>query len=208
MKKISDSTIRRLSKYYRSLEFLIEKKVETVSSDQLAEMDGITSAQVRKDLSFFGTFGKRGLGYNCNILKNQIGEILGLNREWNVVIVGAGNVGRALADYAEFKKQGFRISLILDSDPQKVGAEIHGIIVKDFSKVKDLVKANKIDIAIIAVPVSAAQQVADVLVDSGVRAILNFAPISLKVSGNVQVKNENMAIEIESLSYYLTSKRN
>jgi len=208
MKKISDSTIRRLSKYYRSLEFLVKKRTDTVSSDQLAEMDGITSAQVRKDLSFFGTFGKRGLGYNCNVLKNQIGEILGLNREWNVAIVGAGNVGRALADYGEFKKQGFKISLILDNDPQKIGSEIHGITVQDFNKVKDWIKAKKIDIAIIAVPVNAAQQAADVLVDSGIRAILNFAPISLKVSGNVQVKNENMAIEIESLSYYLTSKRN
>jgi redox-sensing transcriptional repressor len=208
MKKISDSTIRRLSKYYRSLEFLIDKGTDTVSSDQLAEMDGITSAQVRKDLSFFGTFGKRGLGYNCNILKNQIGEILGLNREWNVAIVGAGNVGRALADYAEFKKQGFKINLILDSDPQKIGSQIHGITVQDIKKVKEWVKSKKVDIAIIAVPVSAAQQAADLLVDSGVRAILNFAPISLKVSGKVQVKNENMAIEIESLSYYLTSKRN
>jgi redox-sensing transcriptional repressor len=208
MKKISDSTIRRLSKYYRSLEFLIDKGTDTVSSDQLAEMDGITSAQVRKDLSFFGTFGKRGLGYNCNILKNQIGEILGLNREWNVAIVGAGNVGRALADYAEFKKQGFKINLILDSDPQKIGSQIHGITVQDIRKVKEWVKSKKVDIAIIAVPVSAAQQAADLLVDSGVRAILNFAPISLKVSGKVQVKNENMAIEIESLSYYLTSKRN
>lgn len=208
MKKISDSTIRRLSKYYRSLEFLIDKGTDTVSSDQLAEMDGITSAQVRKDLSFFGTFGKRGLGYNCNILKNQIEEILGLNREWNVAIVGAGNVGRALADYAEFKKQGFKINLILDNDPQKVGSQIHGIIVQDVRKVREWVKSKRIDIAIIAVPVSAAQQAADMLVDSGVRAILNFAPISLKVSGKVQVKNENMAIEIESLSYYLTSKRN
>jgi len=208
MKKISDSTIRRLSKYYRSLEFLIDKGTDTVSSDQLAEMDGITSAQVRKDLSFFGTFGKRGLGYNCNILKNQIEEILGLNREWNVAIVGAGNVGRALADYAEFKKQGFKINLILDNDPQKVGSQIHGITVQDVRKVREWVKSKRIDIAIIAVPVSAAQQAADMLVDSGVRAILNFAPISLKVSGKVQVKNENMAIEIESLSYYLTSKRN
>lgn len=207
MKKISGSTIRRLSKYYRSLEFLVKKDIETVSSDQLAEMDSITSAQVRKDLSFFGTFGKRGLGYNCNILKNQIGDILGLNRIWNVVIVGAGNIGRALAAYAEFKKQGFKISLILDSDPQKIGSKIHGITVHDFKKVNTLVREKKIDIAIIAVPVSVAQQVADNLVDSGIKAILNFAPISLKVSNNVQVKNENMAIEIESLSYYLSAKK-
>lgn len=206
MKKISDSTIRRMSKYYRSLEFLIEKGVETVSSDQLAEMDGITSAQVRKDFSFFGTFGKRGLGYNCNILKNQISEILGLNRTWNVVIIGAGNIGRALVAYAEFKKQGFKISLILDNDPKKIGKEIHGIKIQDYKKVKNLVNEKKIEIAIIAVPVNTAQQVADTLVDSGIKAILNFAPISLKVPDKVQVKNENMAIEIESLSYFLCSK--
>lgn len=206
MKKISDSTIRRLSKYYRSLEFLVKKGIETVSSDQLAEMDGITSAQVRKDLSFFGTFGKRGLGYNCKILKNQIGEILGLNREWNVAIVGAGNVGRALVDYGEFKKQGFKISLILDNDPQKIGTKIHGVPIYDLKKVKKLMAERKIDIAIIAVPVNAAQQVADALVDAGIKAILNFAPISLKVPEKVQVKYENMAIEIESLSYYLTSR--
>lgn len=208
MKRISNSTIRRLSKYYRSLEHLVNRTVETVSSDQLAEMDGITSAQVRKDLSFFGTFGKRGLGYNCNILKNQIGEILGLNREWNVALVGAGNIGRALVDFREFKRQGFKICLVLDNDPNKIRTKIHGKTVRDFKKVKQHIREKKIDIAIIAVPVIAAQKVADSLVDAGIRAILNFAPISLKVPENVQVKNENMAIEIESLSYYLSSGRN
>jgi len=208
MKKISNSTIRRLSKYFRSLEHLVNKGVETVSSDQLAEMDGITSAQVRKDLSFFGTFGKRGLGYNCNILKNQIGEILGLDRQWNVVLVGAGNIGRALVDFGEFKKQGFKICLVLDNDPNKIGSKIHGMTIRDFKKVKAYVVEKKVDIAIIAVPVNTAQKVADSLVDAGIRAILNFAPISLKVPENVQVKNENMAIEIESLSYYLNSGKN
>jgi redox-sensing transcriptional repressor len=118
MKKISDSTIRRMSKYFRSLEQLIDKQVETVSSDTLAEMDGITSAQVRKDLSFFGTFGKRGFGYNTKALKKQIENILGLYRTWNVAIVGVGNIGRALTDYAEFKKQGFIIRLIMDKSQE------------------------------------------------------------------------------------------
>lgn len=206
MKKISDSTIRRLSRYYRSLEYLIEKGVETVSSDQLAEMDGITSAQVRKDLSFFGTFGKRGLGYITHVLKNQIGEILGLDKEWNVLIVGAGNVGRALADYEEFKRQGFRIITLLDNDPGKIGTKIHGIKVQDIKNIKEIVRMADIKIAIIAVPVQSAQKVANALVDAGIRAILNFAPVSLKVPDNVRVKNENMAIEIESLSYYLNKK--
>jgi redox-sensing transcriptional repressor len=205
MKKISESTIRRLSKYYRSLEHLIEKKVDTVSSDQLAEIDGITSAQVRKDLSFFGTFGKRGLGYNTRSLKNQIGEILGLKHEWRVAIVGAGNIGRALANYGEFKKQGFKIALMMDSSPDKIGGKINDLPIEDTAKLGELVKAKKIDIAILAIPATVAQKTADELVKAGVRAILNFAPISLKVPSNVLVKNENTAIEIESLSYFLTN---
>ncbi|GAB4338503.1 MAG: redox-sensing transcriptional repressor Rex [Calditrichia bacterium] len=206
MKKISDSTIRRLSKYYRSLELLIEQDVETVSSDTLAEMDGITSAQVRKDLSFFGTFGKRGFGYNTKALKKQIENILGLYRTWNVAIVGAGNIGRALTEYAEFKKQGFIVRLIMDRDPKKIGQQIHGLTIKDLKDVKELIQEEQIDIAIIAVPADHAQAVCDKLVDAGVKAILNFAPRSLKVPSDVLVKYENMAVEMESLSYFLSNK--
>ncbi|MEZ4745260.1 MAG: redox-sensing transcriptional repressor Rex [Calditrichia bacterium] len=203
MKKISDSTIRRLSRYYRSLENLIARNMETVSSDQLAEMDGITSAQVRKDLSFFGTFGKRGLGYNTKRLQQQIGEILGLDKSWNVAVVGAGNIGRALVKYEEFIKQGFNICLIMDADPEKIGTKVGNLVVGDSKKLPALIKQNKIDIGIIAVSASAAQTVADSLIDAGIRAILNFAPISIKAPDNVQVKSENTAIEIESLSYFL-----
>ena len=203
MKKISDSTIRRLSRYYRSLENLIARNMETVSSDQLAEMDGITSAQVRKDLSFFGTFGKRGLGYNTKRLQQQIGEILGLDKSWNVAVVGAGNIGRALVKYEEFIKQGFNICLIMDADPEKIGTKVGNLVVGDSKKLPALIKQNKIDVGIIAVSASAAQAVADSLIDAGIRAILNFAPISIKAPDNVQVKSENTAIEIESLSYFL-----
>ncbi len=206
MKKISDSTIRRLSKYYRSLEYLIEQGVETVSSDTLAEMDGITSAQVRKDLSFFGTFGKRGFGYNTRALKKQIENILGLYRTWNVAIVGAGNIGRALTEYAEFKKQGFIIRLILDKDPKKIGQQVQGITVRDIKDLDELVKEEQIDIGIIAVPAESAQSVADKLVAAGIKAILNFAPRSIKVPPDVMVKNENMAVEMEALTYYLSNK--
>lgn len=206
MKKISDSTIRRLSKYYRSLEYLIEQGVDTVSSDTLAEMDGITSAQVRKDLSFFGTFGKRGFGYNTKALKKQIENILGLYRTWNVAIVGAGNIGRALTEYAEFKKQGFIIRLILDKDPRKIGQQVHGITVRDIKDLDELIKEEQIDIAIIAVPPDSAQAVADKLVAAGIKAILNFAPRSIKVPPDVMVKNENMAVEMEALTYYLSNR--
>ncbi|RMG68380.1 MAG: redox-sensing transcriptional repressor Rex [Calditrichaeota bacterium] len=204
-RKISESTIRRLSKYYRSLERLIQEGQSTVSSEELAAMDGITSAQVRKDLSFFGTFGKRGLGYDTRALKEQIAEILGLNRKWNVAIIGAGNIGRALAKYGEFEKQGFQIKLILDSDPEKIGQEIRGIRVEDYRKARELLQKENIEIAIIAVPAQAAQSVADLVVEAGIRAILNFAPCSLHVPPHVQVRNENMAIEMESLSYFLTN---
>ena len=207
MKKISDSTIRRMSKYFRSLDQLIDKRVDTVSSDTMAEMDGITSAQVRKDLSFFGTFGKRGFGYNTKALKKQIENILGLYRTWNVAIVGAGNIGRALTDYAEFKKQGFIIRLIMDKDSKKVGQQVHGLTIEDFAKVNELAKSEQIDIAIIAVPADNAQAVADKLVSAGVKAILNFAPRSLKVPNDVTVKYENMAVEMEALSYFLSNKK-
>ena len=206
MKKISDSTISRLSRYYRTLGRLIEQKVQTVSSDEIAEIDGVTSAQVRKDLSFFGTFGKRGLGYNTIDLKNNIGNILGLFKKWNVVLIGAGNIGRALVDYGEFKKQGFLIKLLLDSEPEKIGSKIHDLEIQAFSEASQLIKKNKIQIAIVAVPAHVAQEVVDELIGTGIKAILNFAPLSLKVPKDVVIKNENMSIELEALSYHLTNK--
>jgi redox-sensing transcriptional repressor len=206
MKKISDSTISRLSKYYRTLGRLIEKKVKTVSSDEIAEIDGVTSAQVRKDLSFFGTFGKRGLGYNTIDLQNNIGTILGLYKKWNVALVGIGNIGHALVDYQEFKKQGFIIKLILDNDENKIGTFVGDLEIKSFAEAEKYLEEEKIQIAIVAVPASVAQGVVNSLTDAGVKAILNFAPLSLKVKKGVMIKNENMSIELEALSYFLTNR--
>jgi redox-sensing transcriptional repressor len=206
MKKISDSTISRLSKYYRTLGRLIDKKVKTVSSDEIAEIDGVTSAQVRKDLSFFGTFGKRGLGYNTIDLQNNIGTILGLYKKWNVALIGIGNIGRALVDYQEFKKQGFIIKLLLDNDEEKIGEIIGGLEIKSFANAVEHLEEDKIQIAIVAVPAGVAQGVVNSLTESGVKAILNFAPLSLKVSKGVMIKNENMSIELEALSYFLTNR--
>jgi redox-sensing transcriptional repressor len=206
MRKISDSTISRLSKYYRTLGRLIAQKVKTVSSDEIAEIDSVTSAQVRKDLSFFGTFGKRGLGYNTVDLQNNIGTILGLYKKWNVALVGIGNIGRALVDYQEFKKQGFVIRLLLDDDENKIGTKIANLEIKPFSKAAEYLEEEKIQIAIVAVPASVAQGVVNSLTESGVRAILNFAPLSLKVPDGVMIKNENMSIELEALSYFLTNR--
>ena len=206
MKKISDSTISRLSKYYRTLGRLIEKKVKTVSSDEVAEIDGVTSAQVRKDLSFFGTFGKRGLGYNTIDLQNNIATILGLYKKWNVALVGIGNIGRALVDYQEFKKQGFVIKLLLDSDEDKIGTIVGDLEIKPFARAVEYLEEEKIQIAIVAVPAKVAQGVVNSLTDAGVKAILNFAPLNLKVPKSVMIKNENMSIELEALSYFLTNR--
>ena len=206
MKKISDSTISRLSKYYRTLGRLIEKKVKTVSSDEVAEIDGVTSAQVRKDLSFFGTFGKRGLGYNTVDLQNNIATILGLYKKWNVALVGIGNIGRALVDYQEFKKQGFVIKLLLDNDEDKIGTIVGDLEIKPFAQAVEYLEEEKIQIAIVAVPAKVAQGVVNSLTDTGVKAILNFAPLSLKVPKGVMIKNENMSIELEALSYFLTNR--
>lgn len=203
MKKISDSTINRLSKYFRTLERLLEKKIETVSSDEIAEIDGVTSAQVRKDLSFFGSFGKRGLGYNTKELKNNIGTILGLNQQWNVAVIGVGNIGMALIDYAEFKKQGFLIKLLLDNDKNKIGKKVKNLEIKNFSDAELHLRKENIQIVIIAVPSAVAQKVADVVVKTGIGAILNFAPLNIKTPDTVMVKNENMSIELEALSYFL-----
>jgi redox-sensing transcriptional repressor len=206
MKKISDSTISRLSKYYRTLGRLIEKKVKTVASDEIAEIDGVTSAQVRKDLSFFGTFGKRGLGYNTVDLQNNIGTILGLYKKWNVALVGIGNIGHALVDYQEFKKQGFIIKLLLDNDENKIGTIVGNLEIKPFAEAVETLEEEKIQIAIVAVPANVAQGVVNSLTDAGVKAILNFAPLSLKVPKGVVIKNENMSIELEALSYFLTNR--
>lgn len=206
MKKISDSTISRMSTYYRTLTTLIENNVETVSSDEIAEINSITSAQVRKDLSFFGTFGKRGLGYNTVDLREQIAKILGLKKQWNIALAGVGNIGKAMIDYPEFKRQGFYIKALFDKDPKKVGKTEHGLKIHHIDNVCKIAKKEAIEIAIIAVPAKVAQEVIDLFVQCGVRAFLNFAQLTIKVPENVIVKNENMSVELEALSYYLTKK--
>ena len=205
MKKISDSTVRRLSQYYRSLSRLMDQGVETISSEKIAKIENITSAQVRKDLSFFGSFGKRGLGYNVKELRNQIGKILGLDHTWNVGVAGAGNIGRALTDYEEFLKQGFNIVAVFEADPKRIGGQCNNVDIVDIAQAKKFFAKQKLDIIIIAVPAKHAQEVCDTFVSLGVKAFLNFAPISLQVKPGVVVKNENMSVEIESLSFYLSN---
>jgi len=202
-RRISESTVRRLSIYYRLLSTLEKEGSPTVSSRELAEREKLTPAQVRKDLSFFGSFGTRGLGYPVKELREKIARILGLNRTWNVAVVGAGNIGSALVSYREFQKQGFLIKLIFDNDQRKIGSSHKGILVSDVLQLADELRAHNIDIVVIAVPAPAAQGVVEGAVSAGVRAILNFAPASLKVPANVSLRNENMSMELEQLSYFL-----
>ncbi len=204
--KISDATVKRLSKYYRTLQHALDRDRPTISSEEIADLNGLTAAQVRKDLSFFGAFGRRGLGYKVIELHLEISRILGLHRAWNVCVCGAGNIGTALVHFRQFQEQGFLIKLILDSDPKKHGTEIGDLTVKDFNQCEKYITLEKIKIAIIAVPATAAQRVVDRLVAAGVKAFLNFAPITILVPRGVHVRNENMAIEIEALSYALSKK--
>jgi redox-sensing transcriptional repressor len=206
LRKISNSTIHRLSIYYRALLILEREGFETISSKELARREKLTPAQVRKDLSFFGSFGTRGLGYPVKELKARIAEILGLNKLWNVAMVGVGNVGSALVSYKEFAKQGFIVKLLFDNDQRKIGSNHKGIIINDVASLKQMLSEQEIQIVIITVPASAAQRVCDDVVEAGVRAILNFAPVSLKVPEEVVLLNENMSIELEHLSFSLTNK--
>jgi redox-sensing transcriptional repressor len=204
--KISDATVKRLSKYYRTLQHAIAGDKSTISSEEVARLNGLTAAQVRKDLSFFGAFGRRGLGYNVVDLHRNISRILGLHRTWNVCLVGAGNIGTALLHFKQFQEQGFIFKLILDNDPTKLGTRVADLEIQDLSHAPELVHLEKVKIAVVAVPAMAAQKVVDQLVEAGIRAILNFAPVSIFVPPGVTVRNENMAIEIEALSYALTTK--
>jgi redox-sensing transcriptional repressor len=206
MNKVSDSTVGRLSMYYRSLLEFEKKGYKIVSSKDLAKTEKLTPAQVRKDLSSFGSFGTRGLGYPARELKQKIAKILGLGRSWNVALVGVGNVGSALVSYKEFQKQGFNIKVLFDNDLRKIDKNHKGIPVTDAKNMAEGLKKNKIDMVILAVPAQSVQEVADRVVSAGVKSILNFAPVQIKVPDDVVLRSVNMAMELEHLSFYLTNK--
>jgi redox-sensing transcriptional repressor len=201
--KIPEMTIRRLSIYTRCLSQLEEDGVKTVSSQELAERFNLNSAQVRKDLAYFGEFGVRGIGYYVVGLKAELQKILGLDREWSVVLVGFGNLGSALFHYKAFARQGFRVVAIVDENPAKIGREVERVPVIASRDMVREVKARGIQIAILAVPAESAQAVTDELVAAGIRAVLNFAPTRLKVPRDVRLKNVDLSIELETLSFYL-----
>jgi redox-sensing transcriptional repressor len=196
-------TIRRLSVYTRCLLQLEEDGVKTISSQELAERFNLNSAQVRKDLAYFGEFGVRGIGYYVSGLKAELQKILGLDREWAVALVGFGNLGSALFNYRGFSRQGFRIAAVFDDDPAKAEGTVRGVPVFPSAALGREVKARGIQIAIVAVPAEAAQAVTDQLVAAGIRAVLNFAPARLKVPRDVRLTQVDLSIELETLSFYL-----
>jgi redox-sensing transcriptional repressor len=206
MRKVAESTIRRLSLYLRFLEEFEGQGIGTVSSGALASRGGTTSAQVRKDLSFFGSFGKRGLGYPVPELADRLRQILGLKRRYRVALIGAGKIGSALVQYRGFKQRGFDIVAIFDSDPSKVGRQWNGLTVLDIESLEKEVSRQPIDMAVLVTPADAAQAVADRIVTLGVKAILNFAPVQLNVPDDIVVKTVNLALELETLSYALANR--
>jgi len=201
---VSELTTGRLSVYLRCLTFLEQQGERTISSHELAKRFHLNSAQIRKDLACFGEFGTRGVGYDVSGLKQQLVQELGIDRTRNVVIVGAGNLGMALADYAGFNSNGFHIVAMVDADPSKTGrASREGIPVHPWESLAALVRRNRVDIGIIAVPADAAQTVYDALADAGLRAVLNFAPVQLKIRPDVKVKSVDLRINLEMLSFHL-----
>ncbi|MEP7176539.1 MAG: redox-sensing transcriptional repressor Rex [Gemmatimonadales bacterium] len=206
MRKVAESTVRRLSLYLRFLEEFEGQGVETVSSGALASRGSTTSAQVRKDLSFFGSFGKRGLGYPVPELANRLREILGLKQRYQVAMIGAGKIGSALVQYRGFRQRGFDIIAIFDKDPAKIGRQWNGLTIQDIDTLEAEFAKRPMDMAVLVTPAESAQPVTDRLVRLGVKAVLNFAPMQLIVPDDVVVKTVNLALELETLSYALANR--
>lgn len=202
--RIPRPTIKRLSLYLRELESQAEHGRQTISSKQLGEALGLTDAQVRKDLAFFGQFGHPGIGYKVSELIAQLRKILGTDRSWNAAIVGAGNIGRALMPYARFRRKGFEIVAVFDSNPSVIGSVIAGHKVRPMADLPTLVRERNILIGIVAVPAENAQDVADALINAGVKGILNFAPVRLDVRDAVSVMSVDFSLSLEQLAFQVS----
>ena len=205
-KNISMAVIRRLPKYYRYLGDLLDKDIQRISSKELSEIIGFTASQIRQDLNNFGGFGQQGYGYNVEALHNEIGKILGLDTKYNAVLVGAGNLGQAIANYSGFKKAGFEIKALFDANPRLIGLKIRDFEVLDSEIIEEFVKDNNIDIAIICIPKNGAQELADKLVNAGIKGIWNFASIDLNVPSSVIVENVNLTESLFTLSYLMNAE--
>jgi len=201
-RRIPEATVARLPLYYRALLEAADHDVSTISSERLAELAGVNAAKVRKDLSYLGSYGTRGVGYDVDYLLHEISRELGLTRDWPVVIVGIGNLGRALANYRGFGARGFRIVALVDADDDLVGDAVGELTIEPIAALAPIVEERKITIGMIATPAAVAQEVADRLVSAGVRSILNFAPAVLTVPNGVSIRKVDLAIELQILSFY------
>lgn len=199
--KIPSSSISRLSLYYRAL--LSVKEASVVSSDEISLLTDFSAAQVRKDLAYFGQFGTPGRGYSIEILKNELKKILGIDREWDVALIGVGNLGSALLAYRGFKYQGFNIKYAFDNDVKKINRLKQGVRIRPIDGLPQIVRDKKISIAIVAVPQESAKDVIDKLIDAGIKAILNFAPKRSKVPETIELLNIDLSMELERLTYFL-----
>lgn len=201
--KIPDIIIGRLPVYLRALQRLADRGIQTTSSQELGEIVGISAAQIRKDISQFGEFGKQGTGYSIPFLIERLRGILKVDRVWDVVIVGMGDMGHALARYNGFTDRGFRVRMVFDNDPAKVGQKVGGFEINDISGMAEKIKQNKIKIAMLTVPAPSAQETTDLLVKAGIKSILNYAPISLNVPAGVKVQYIDPVTHLQRMTYYL-----
>ena len=205
--RIPDATVRRLSLYLRFLEDFERSGVTSVASVALAERGGTTAAQVRKDLSHLGSYGKRGLGYSVAELTGVLRTVLGLDSTWRVALLGAGRIGTALFEYRPFRQRGFHIITVIDNDPCKVGTRLGSIRIRDQQELEDALCRDRIDLVIVAVPAPVAQRLVDRVVAVGIKAVLNYAPVQLRLPADVALRNVSMLVELESLSYDLARRR-
>lgn len=206
-KNISMAVIRRLPKYHRYLGDLLDRDIQRISSKELSDIIGFTASQIRQDLNNFGGFGQQGYGYNVEELYNEIGKILGLSRTYNSIIIGAGNLGQAIANYSGFTNAGFKIKALFDANPRMIGLKIRDFEILDSDDIEEFVAENDIDIAILCIPKNGAQEVVDRLVKSGIKGVWNFAPLDLEVPNDVIVENVNLTESLFTLSYLMNEDK-
>ena len=204
--KVSVTVIRRLPKYYRYLGELMKKGINRISSQELSKMTGFTASQIRQDLNNFGGFGQQGYGYNVDQLYNQLGKILGLDKGYNTVVVGAGNLGQAVANYRGFEESGFKLLSLFDKNPKLIGLKIRDIAIRDVDELGDFIKDNNVEIGIITTPKENAQDIANIYAENGIEAIWNFAPADLKVREDIIIENVHLNESLFTLSYFLNNK--
>ena len=203
--QIPEVVILRLPSYLRVLSGLEEENAEVVNSQELGERLRMTPAQIRKDLSYFGKFGKQGKGYNVSLLLRELHQIMGLDRDWSVALIGVGRLGKALLDYGELTPQGFQIVAAFDRDPKQIGKKIGDLVIKDIAELTATVKNRGVDIGIVAVPAAHTQEAIDCLVECGIKAILNYAPVSARVPKDVRLAEVDPVFALQTMTYYLKS---